>query len=104
MALAVVQAIDDRQHNVQLPLDVRGTAFQRRVWKCLQQTQPGETLSYSDVAKRIGSPGAARAVARACASNSIAVLIPCHRVVRSDGGLSGYRWGAARKRVAGHAD
>ena len=82
-----------------LRLDVRGTAFQSRVWQALREIPTGETASYSDVATRIGSPKAARAVAQACASNPIAVAIPCHRVVRSDGGLSGYRWGAERKRA-----
>jgi AraC family transcriptional regulator, regulatory protein of adaptative response / methylated-DNA-[protein]-cysteine methyltransferase len=81
-----------------LPLDVQGTAFQKRVWAALQEIQPGKTVSYSDIAQRIGNPKAARAVARACASNKIAVAIPCHRVLRSNGELGGYRWGLARKR------
>lgn len=81
-----------------LPLDVRGTAFQQRVWQALRQIPPGETVSYADVAERIGAPRAARAVAQACAANPIAVAIPCHRVVRRDGGISGYRWGVERKR------
>ncbi len=81
-----------------LPLDVRGTAFQQRVWQALRDIPAGETRSYADVARRIGSPTAVRAVARACASNVLAVAIPCHRVVRSDGELSGYRWGIDRKR------
>ncbi|OOG41507.1 bifunctional DNA-binding transcriptional regulator/O6-methylguanine-DNA methyltransferase Ada [Rhodanobacter sp. C05] len=82
-----------------LPLDVRGTAFQQRVWQALREIPPGATASYSEVATRIGSPRAVRAVAQACAANALAVAIPCHRVVRSDGGLSGYRWGVERKRA-----
>lgn len=82
-----------------LPLDVRGTAFQRRVWQALQEIPLGTTASYTEIAKRIGSPEAVRAVARACATNLIAVAIPCHRVVRSDGSISGYRWGVERKRA-----
>ncbi len=82
-----------------LPLDIQGTAFQQRVWKALQAIPPGTTASYAAVAERIGRPTAARAVARACASNPLAVAIPCHRVVRSDGELSGYRWGIERKRA-----
>jgi AraC family transcriptional regulator of adaptative response/methylated-DNA-[protein]-cysteine methyltransferase len=81
-----------------LPLDVRGTAFQQRVWQALRSIPAGATASYSEIAKRIGSPGAARAVAQACASNRLAVAIPCHRVVRNDGAISGYRWGVERKR------
>lgn len=82
-----------------LPLDVRGTAFQQRVWQALRAIPPGSTASYAEIAKRIGAPKAVRAVAQACASNSIAVAIPCHRVVRTDGSLSGYRWGVERKRA-----
>jgi AraC family transcriptional regulator of adaptative response/methylated-DNA-[protein]-cysteine methyltransferase len=82
-----------------LPLDVRGTAFQRRVWQALREIPAGSTASYSEIAERIGAPKAARAVAQACASNPIAVAIPCHRVVRGDGSLSGYRWGVDRKRA-----
>ena len=82
-----------------LPLDVRGTAFQQRVWQALRRIPPGQTASYADIAARIGSPKAVRAVAQACAANTLAVAIPCHRVVRSDGALSGYRWGVARKRA-----
>jgi AraC family transcriptional regulator, regulatory protein of adaptative response / methylated-DNA-[protein]-cysteine methyltransferase len=80
-----------------LPLDIRGTAFQLRVWKALRRIPPGSTASYTEVARRIGRPGAARAVARACAANPVAVAIPCHRVVRTDSTLSGYRWGVVRK-------
>lgn len=82
-----------------LPLDLRGTAFQQRVWQALRAIPAGATASYSDVAASIGAPKAVRAVARACASNPLAVVIPCHRVVRNDGGLSGYRWGVERKRA-----
>jgi AraC family transcriptional regulator of adaptative response/methylated-DNA-[protein]-cysteine methyltransferase len=81
-----------------LPLDVRGTAFQRRVWQALQEIPVGERVSYSEIARRIGSPSATRAVAGACAANNLAVAIPCHRVVRNDGALSGYAWGVDRKR------
>jgi AraC family transcriptional regulator of adaptative response/methylated-DNA-[protein]-cysteine methyltransferase len=81
-----------------LPVDIQGTAFQSRVWKALRQIPLGETVSYGDVAKRIGEPTATRAVAAACANNKIAVLIPCHRVIATDGRLAGYRWGVERKR------
>jgi AraC family transcriptional regulator, regulatory protein of adaptative response / methylated-DNA-[protein]-cysteine methyltransferase len=81
-----------------LPLDVRGTAFQMRVWRYLQTIPHGDVQSYAEVARGIGRPTAARAVARACATNTIALAIPCHRVIRGDGGLGGYRWGLARKR------
>lgn len=83
----------------ELPLDVRGTAFQQRVWQALREIPAGQRLSYAEVAQRIGQPAAVRAVAGACAANAIAVLIPCHRVVRTDGALSGYRWGVERKRA-----
>jgi AraC family transcriptional regulator of adaptative response/methylated-DNA-[protein]-cysteine methyltransferase len=82
-----------------LPLDVRGTAFQQRVWQALRKIPAGATASYREIATRIGAPKAVRAVAQACASNPIAIAIPCHRVVRHDGGLSGYRWGVERKRA-----
>lgn len=85
--------------NVDLPLDVRGTAFQQRVWEALRAVPAGTTTSYAELAHRLGRPTATRAVARACAANPLAVAIPCHRVVRTDGGLSGYRWGVARKRT-----
>ncbi len=88
-----------RRTQLDLPLDVRGTAFQRRVWQALQAIPYGSTRSYSQVAQAIGQPGAARAVASACAANPAALVIPCHRVVREDGGLSGYRWGLQRKRA-----
>ncbi|MDQ0472231.1 bifunctional DNA-binding transcriptional regulator/O6-methylguanine-DNA methyltransferase Ada [Labrys wisconsinensis] len=82
-----------------LPLDMRGTAFQQRVWQALRAIPAGETVSYAEVARRIGEPKAVRAVAQACGANTIAVAIPCHRVVRNDGALSGYRWGVERKRA-----
>ena len=81
-----------------LPLDPRGTGFERRVWDAVAGIPAGSVASYADLASRMGAAGAARAVARACAANSIALAIPCHRVVRSDGGLGGYRWGLTRKR------
>jgi AraC family transcriptional regulator of adaptative response/methylated-DNA-[protein]-cysteine methyltransferase len=82
---------------LELPLDIRGTTFQQRVWQALRRIPAGSTASYGDIARRIGSPGAARAVACACAANVLAVAIPCHRVVRNDGALSSYRWGVERK-------
>ncbi len=82
-----------------LPLDVRGTAFQQRVWQALRELPAGTTASYADVAARIGAPTSVRAVAQACGANTLAVAIPCHRVVRTDGVLSGYRWGVARKQA-----
>lgn len=93
----VVGFIEAPALGLDLPLDVRGTAFQQRVWQALGQIPPGSTASYAQIAALIGAPGAVRAVAGACAANCLAVAIPCHRVVRSDGGLSGYRWGVARK-------
>jgi AraC family transcriptional regulator of adaptative response/methylated-DNA-[protein]-cysteine methyltransferase len=81
----------------ELPLDVAGTAFQHQVWEALRRIPPGETRSYQEIAGELGRPGAARAVARACASNHLALVIPCHRVVREDGEIGGYRWGAERK-------
>jgi len=82
-----------------LPLDVRGTAFQQRVWQALRAIPPGQTATYADIAQRIGAPQAVRAVGQACGANALAVAIPCHRVVRYDGSLSGYRWGVERKRA-----
>ena len=89
--------MDGREPNRSLPLDIRATAFQRQVWEALQQIPRGETRSYSAVAKKIRMPNATRAVARACATNPVAVAIPCHRVIREDGKLGGYRWGLERK-------
>jgi AraC family transcriptional regulator, regulatory protein of adaptative response / methylated-DNA-[protein]-cysteine methyltransferase len=88
-----------RELNADLPLDIRATAFQRRVWTYLQSIPFGSTRSYGEVAKAIGQPTASRAVARACATNPVAVAIPCHRVVREDGNISGYRWGVERKKT-----
>ena len=84
--------------DLDLPLDIRGTAFQQRVWKALTSIPAGKTASYADIARKIGRPQAVRAVAQACAANNLAIAIPCHRVVKNDGGLSGYRWGVARKK------
>jgi len=84
---------------LELPLDVQGTAFQQRVWQALREIPAGRTATYSEIAGRIGAPGAVRAVAGACAANPLAVAIPCHRVVRTDGSLSGYRWGVERKQA-----
>lgn len=95
----VVGFVEAPKLGLDLPLDVRGTAFQQRVWQALREIPAGTTLSYSDIAQRIGSPKSVRAVAQACAANALAVAIPCHRVVRNDGGVSGYRWGVERKRV-----
>jgi AraC family transcriptional regulator of adaptative response/methylated-DNA-[protein]-cysteine methyltransferase len=95
----VVGFVEAPRLGLDLPLDVRGTAFQQRVWQALRDIPPGETVSYTELAKRIGAPKSVRAVASACAANALAVAIPCHRVVRSDGGLSGYRWGVERKRA-----
>jgi len=95
----VVGFVEAPGSGLNLPLDVRGTAFQRRVWHALQEIPAGETVSYAEVARRVGSPKAVRAVAGACAANNLAVAIPCHRVVRTDGSLSGYAWGVARKRA-----
>jgi AraC family transcriptional regulator, regulatory protein of adaptative response / methylated-DNA-[protein]-cysteine methyltransferase len=95
----VVGFVEAPAIGLDLPLDVRGTAFQQRVWQTLREIPVGSTVSYTDIAKRIGAPKSVRAVARACAANPLAVVIPCHRVVRNDGGLSGYRWGVERKRT-----
>ena len=94
----VVGFVESPRIGLDLPLDVRGTAFQQRVWEALQRIPSGATASYAEIAREIGAPHAARAVAQACASNRLAVAIPCHRVVRNDGELSGYRWGVERKR------
>jgi AraC family transcriptional regulator of adaptative response/methylated-DNA-[protein]-cysteine methyltransferase len=95
----VVGFVEAPAQGLDLPLDVRGTAFQQRVWQALQEIPPGSTASYTEIAGRIGAPRSVRAVAQACAANALAVAIPCHRVVRNDGGLSGYRWGVERKRA-----
>jgi AraC family transcriptional regulator of adaptative response/methylated-DNA-[protein]-cysteine methyltransferase len=95
----VVGLIEKPGAGLDLPLDVRGTAFQQLVWDALQRIPPGSTATYKDIARQIGTPGAVRAVARACGANALAVAIPCHRVIRNDGTLSGYRWGVERKRA-----
>jgi len=95
----VVAFVDSPRESLGLPLDIQGTAFQRRVWEVLQSIPPGVTLSYSEVAARLGAPSAVRAVAGACAANKLAVAVPCHRVVGRDGALTGYRWGVGRKRA-----
>lgn len=95
----VLTFVEAPQQGLNLPLDIQGTAFQQQVWQALQNIPAGSTASYAEVARQIGNPKAVRAVARACATNPLAVAIPCHRVVSSDGGLSGYRWGSDRKRA-----
>lgn len=98
---SVVQVVSFLEHpgsHFALPLDIQGTAFQQQVWQALRDIPAGQTASYRDIAERIGKPQAVRAVAGACAANKLAVIIPCHRVVRNDGALSGYRWGVERKR------
>ncbi len=94
----LLSAIHGENTTIDLPLDVRATAFQRKVWEALRRIPRGETRSYTEVAREIGEPSAVRAVARACASNPVALAVPCHRVVRSDGDLAGYRWGVERKK------
>ena len=94
----VVGFVEAPAIGLDLPLDLRGTAFQQRVWQALREIPAGRTASYTDIAQRIGAPASVRAVAQACGANPLAVAIPCHRVVRLDGGLSGYRWGIERKR------
>jgi AraC family transcriptional regulator of adaptative response/methylated-DNA-[protein]-cysteine methyltransferase len=99
LVASVVGLVETPRLGLDLPLDVRGTAFQQRVWQALRAIPAGTTVSYSELAERIGAPGSARAVAGACAANVLAVAIPCHRVLRRDGSLSGYRWGVERKRA-----
>jgi AraC family transcriptional regulator of adaptative response/methylated-DNA-[protein]-cysteine methyltransferase len=94
----VVGLVERPENASELALDIRGTAFQERVWRALQEVPPGRTVTYAELAQRIGSPTSVRAVAGACAANHVAVAVPCHRVIRSDGSLSGYRWGVERKR------
>lgn len=94
----VVEQIDSPLRDAGLPLDIHGTAFQRRVWHALTRIPSGETVSYGELARRLKAPTSTRAVARACATNGIAVLVPCHRVVAADGSLTGYKWGITRKR------
>ena len=99
MVAQVVGFVEAPASDLDLPLDIRGTTFQRRIWQALRDIPAGATASYRAIADRVGSPKAARAVARACASNPLAIAIPCHRVIRNDGTLGGYRWGVERKRV-----
>lgn len=94
----VVAFVEHPEKSADLPLDIRGTAFQQRVWKALRAIPLGTTATYTDIADRIGNPKAVRAVARACATNPLAIVVPCHRVVRADGSMAGYRWGVDRKR------
>jgi AraC family transcriptional regulator of adaptative response/methylated-DNA-[protein]-cysteine methyltransferase len=95
----IVQFITSPSHTLDLPLDARGTAFQARVWRALQKIPLGRTATYGEIARTLGQPQAVRAVARACAANDLALLVPCHRVIRGDGDLAGYRWGVERKRA-----
>lgn len=99
LLMQIVDFIGHPQRDLDLPLDARGSDFQQRVWQALRSIPAGATASYADIAQRIGSPRSVRAVAAACAANPLAVAIPCHRVVKSDGALSGYRWGVERKRA-----
>jgi AraC family transcriptional regulator of adaptative response/methylated-DNA-[protein]-cysteine methyltransferase len=99
LVATVVGFVEAPNSGLDLPLDVRGTAFQHQVWRALRDIPAGSTATYAEIAARIGRPKAVRAVAQACATNPVAVAIPCHRVVRTDGTLSGYRWGVARKRA-----
>lgn len=96
---AVAKLIDRPDHRLTLPIDDQGTELQKALWAALREIPAGETASYADIARAIGRPSAFRAVAQACGANPLAVITPCHRVVRSDGGLSGYRWGVERKRA-----
>ena len=99
LASRAIGQVETPANAVDLPLDIRGTAFQQKVWNAIRKIPPGKTESYGQIANRIGAAGAARAVAGACAANPLAVAVPCHRVVRNDGSLSGYRWGIERKRT-----
>ncbi len=99
LVATVVGFVETPARGLDLPLDARGTAFQRRVWQALREVPVGTTASYTEIARRIGAPRSVRAVGHACAANAIAVAIPCHRIVRTDGGLAGYRWGVTRKRA-----
>ena len=96
---AILRHLRGKEPHLELPLDVQATAFQRRVWEELQRIPYGSTRSYSEVARAIGKPSAIRAVARACATNPVSIVVPCHRAVRGDGNLAGYRWGLERKRA-----
>jgi AraC family transcriptional regulator of adaptative response/methylated-DNA-[protein]-cysteine methyltransferase len=99
-AMATILAyLQGAEPHIDLPVDIRATAFQRRVWEELRRIPYGETRSYGEIAQAVGAPRAVRAVGRACATNPVALIVPCHRVVREDGSLSGYRWGLARKQA-----
>jgi AraC family transcriptional regulator of adaptative response/methylated-DNA-[protein]-cysteine methyltransferase len=98
LAARMIDPVESPARGLDLPLDLRGTEFQRSVWQALRKIPAGSTATYTEIAGRIGRPTAARAVAQACAANALAVVIPCHRVLRSDGRLPGYRWGIERKR------
>lgn len=95
----IVENFDSHTAQLGLPLDVRGTAFQAKVWQALRDIPPGETRTYGQIAETLGKPKAARAVGRACATNPVSLVVPCHRAVGSDGALTGYRWGVSRKRT-----
>ncbi|HET8656012.1 MAG TPA: methylated-DNA--[protein]-cysteine S-methyltransferase [Longimicrobiaceae bacterium] len=99
LAAEVTALVESPAGRVDVPLDLRGTEFQRSVWSALREIPAGETVSYSEIARRIGRPRSVRAVAGACGANPIAVVVPCHRALGSDGRLSGYRWGIERKRM-----
>jgi AraC family transcriptional regulator of adaptative response/methylated-DNA-[protein]-cysteine methyltransferase len=99
LVIKVVSFIEAPDTDLDLSLDMRGTAFQQRIWQILREIPVGQTVSYTDIARHLGIPQSVRAVARACAANKLAVAIPCHRVVRQDGALAGYRWGVERKRA-----
>ncbi len=99
MMTAVVRCVDHPRSRWELPLDARGSAFQHRVWRTLREIPAGSTMTYTGIAQRIGAPAAARAVGSACAANKISIIIPCHRAVRADGSLAGFRWGLERKRA-----
>ena len=99
LVAAASKAVENPCRPLDLPLDIRGTNFQQKVWAALREIPPGTTTSYAEVAQRIGAPKSLRAVAGACAANVLAVAIPCHRVLRANGSLSGYRWGMERKRA-----
>ena len=96
---AIVAFIAGKEPHINLPLDIRATAFQRRVWEELRRIPLGETRSYGEIARALGRPNAQRAVGHACATNPVPLIVPCHRVVRGDGEVGGYRWGAQRKRL-----
>lgn len=97
--IKIIDFIDSPQQTIDFTLDLRGSSFQLQVWQALRKIPLGQTASYSDIARQIGAPKAARAVAQACANNALAIVIPCHRVIRNDGSLSGYRWGKQRKQI-----